>query len=134
MIRQALGDITSIRGDLRNPDRVQAWSEAVEALADLLEPWAAQDERFRSEWEARPMRVYRRRHASGDPERDRFVAWPTAQDCRSAQRVIMGLLDRAGILVKRRTVSGPRRPLEATVEGREAVEAGGGPEPLLGAL
>lgn len=126
--------INEIRGDLKNPERVAAWNEAQEALVDLLQPWAGGDELFLREWEDRPMRVKRIRHPSGDTSRDRLVPFPKATDCRAAQRIIMGLLDRAGILVKRRTVSGPKRSKDAQ-EGQDgAAGSDEGPDPTPGAV
>lgn len=134
MIREDLLELTRIRRDLSRPDRVPAWSEALEALWDRLLPWRREHPGVESEWEARPMRIKRLRHPSGDPKRERVVVWPTAGDCRAAEQIIMGLLDDAGILVKRRTVSGPRRP-EVPQEAQErGQEPRGEPDPLLGAL
>ena len=89
--------INRLRSDVTNLERVSAWSEAVESLADLILPWA--DEDFRKKWEARRIRHVR---VGG-----RLVPYPSATDCREAQLIIMGLLDRSGLLVKRRNVSGP---------------------------
>lgn len=102
MVRAQLDRINQLRGDVINPNRVAAWSEALEALADLLIPWAsepAEIDKFRKEWEDRPVRCLR--------INDKLVPFPTATDCRQAQQILMGLLDRSGLLVKRRGVSGP---------------------------
>lgn len=134
MIRIQLAEINHLRSDIQNPDRVQAWSESLEALADLLAPWATDDDTFQQEWEDRPVRCYRVHHPSGDPARDRLIPHPTAGDCRKAQQIIMGLLDRAGLLVKRRTVSGPRRENTPPEAQKRAVERDEGPDPLMGAI
>jgi len=99
MVRFQLDRINLIRSDVKNPDRVAAWSEANEALADLLIPWASEDPNFKREWNDRAVRVVR--------FNERLIPMPTASDCREAQRIIMGLLDRSGLLVKRRVTSGP---------------------------
>ncbi len=98
MVRLQLDRINGLRSDVANPDRVPAWSEALEALADLLFPW--HDEAFRLAWEDRSVAVVTL--ASGQK-----MPVPNARDCRETQLVLMALLDRSGLLVKRRTVSGP---------------------------
>ena len=113
MIRHDLLELHRIRRDVTNPHRVTMWSEGLEAFADLLRPWAndASDKgQFWKEWEERPMRLKRIPHPSGDDALDRLVPNPTATDCRKSEQIIMGLLDRANLLVKRRTISGPPTP------------------------
>lgn len=138
MARELLAEANRLRSDVTNPDRIIAWSETLEALADLLLPWAEQDGRFLQEWEERPCRVVRIRSASGNPDLDRFIPLPTASDCRAAQRIIMGLMSRAQLLVKTRKVSGPgvRSDQEAQKQAQEprGQPASSAPEPLLGAL
>lgn len=131
MIREALVALHRVRLDLTNPNRVQAWSEGVEALADLVQPYADLDDQFKQEWRTRPMRVKRIKHPSGNPDQDRLVPFPKASDVREAERIIRAMLDRAGLLVQRRTVSGPRRPNgdeEATESSQDASDG------LLGVL
>lgn len=134
IIREALVALHRVRLDLNNPNRVQAWSEGVEALADIVEPYAAMDDQFRAEWQNRPMRIKRIRHPSGRRELDRLVPFPKASDCREAERIIRSMLDRQGLFLKRRTVSGPRRPND-DAEGLESgQDEGKGGDPLLGAV
>lgn len=107
MVRLQLDRINLIRSNVKDPDRIAAWSEAVEALADLMLPWASEPDeqkRFLLEWEQRPVACVRVALPGGE---SRLVPVPTASDCREAQRILMGLLDRKGLLVKRRNVSGP---------------------------
>ena len=109
MVRLQLDRINLIRSNVKDPDRVAAWSEAVEALADLVMPWATEPDekdRFVKEWDDRPVAVVRIPLPAGE---SRLVPVPNASDCREAQRILMGLLDRKGLLVKRRTVSGPAK-------------------------
>ena len=108
-VGELLDRANRFRTDLANPLRVASWSETIEALSDLLEPWALEEDRdaklqgkrgqFMQEWDDRPV-------AYVTTPRGRLVV-PTAADCRTAQRILTGLLDRQGLLVKRRTVSGP---------------------------
>lgn len=107
MVRLQLDRINAIRSNVKDADRVTAWSEAVEALADLLLPWANEPdekERFLKEWDDRPVAVVRVPQPDGTL---RVIPSPTANDCRQAERICLGLMDRKGLLVKRRTVSGP---------------------------
>ena len=133
MVRFQLAEINALRSNVQNPDRVMAWSEALQALADLLLPWSEQDPQYRAEWEDRPCRVVRWRHPSGDSSKDRLIAAPNAADCREAQRIIMGLLTRSQLLVKRRVISGPgvRASLEA-LERDGGQSAGDEPGTLAG--
>jgi len=100
MVRSQLDRITAIRSDVARRDRVQAWHEALEALADLVAPWAEGDEAFLKAWDTRPVAVVDLGDGSTMP-------CPTAADCREAQRILMAMMDRQGLLVKRRNVSGP---------------------------
>lgn len=136
LVRAQLAEVTRIRSDLMNPNRVECWSEAVEALADLLGPWANDESDggvFLREWAARRVRHYRVPHPSGAVELSRLVAWPSARDCRESQLIVMRLMDRAGLLVKRRATSGPKpaRKRETLPEGATGRDGG---EPLLGAI
>lgn len=106
-MRLQLDRINAIRSNVKDPDRVAAWSEAVEALADLLLPWANEadeKDKFVREWEERPVAVVRIPQPDGSV---RVIPAPTATDCRQAERICLGLMDRKGLLVKRRTISGP---------------------------
>jgi hypothetical protein len=100
MVRHQLALITSIRSDVARHDRVQAWSEAMEALADLVAPWGNDDKDFQKAWADRPCAVV-------DMGNGHIMAVPTASDCREAQRILTAMMDRQGLLVKRRVVSGP---------------------------
>lgn len=118
-MRLQLDRINLIRSNVKDPDRVAAWSEAVEALADLVVPWATEpdeQERFVKEWDNRPVAVVRIPMPGGE---FRLIPVPNASDCREAQRILMGLLDRKGLLVKRRTVSGPAKRSFAPEEPEE---------------
>ncbi len=106
-MRNQVDRINQLRSDVANPERVPAWSEANEALADLLLPW--HDDAFRVAWEDRSVAVVTL--ASG-----RAIPVPNAADCREATLILMGLLDRSGLLVKRRTVSGPGNKVPIQVE------------------
>lgn len=121
MVRLQLDRINAIRSNVKDPDRVAAWSEAVEALADLLLPWANEPdekERFVKEWDNRPVAVLRIPQPDGSL---RVIPSPTATDCRLAERICLGLMDRKGLLVKRRTVSGPAPRLFREPEAEPAV-------------
>lgn len=127
MVRLQLDRINTIRSEVRNPDRIVAWSEALEALHDLLLPWSSEpDERllFMQEWAERPVAVIKMTLPNGTVQQ---VPVPTAQDCRAAQQILMRLLDRKGLLVKRRTVSGPGpRVFENPTPPQKAAEDGRG--------
>jgi len=97
MVRNQIDRINFLRGNVENPDRVSAWSESVEALCDLLIPW--HDDQFRSEWDNRSVAVIMLGRKK--------VPIPTATDCREAQQICMRLLQRSGLLVKTRKISGP---------------------------
>jgi hypothetical protein len=113
MVRNQLDRCNEIRSNVELPDRVRIakWSEAIETLADLLMPWALDEDKkaqasnppsrgqFVREWDDRPVGVV---YDHGEA-----IVVPTARDCRVHQQIIMGLLDRQGLLVKRRNVSGP---------------------------
>ena len=99
MIRLQLDRINFLRGQVENPDRVAAWSESLEALADLLLPLSEDDAQFQKEWEDRPVAMI-----DGPAGR---VMVPTAQDCRHAQQILMRLMKRHGFLFRSRTISGP---------------------------
>lgn len=130
LIREQLANITRIRGDVGRLDRVEAWSEALEALADLLLPWASSEDdgQFNQEWRNRRCRVIRVASVDGDRRRDQLVPYPNARDCKEAQAIIMGLLDRSGLLVKRRVISGPGKPYGGDEPGApsDGVRRGGG--------
>lgn len=105
MIRRQLERITEIRSNVDHPRRAEAWSEANEALADLLISWTDNDkerEHFHREWEERPIAVVY--GPSGE-----MIPVATVQDCRIAQQILMRMMDRAGLSVKRRKTSGPNR-------------------------
>jgi len=109
-ISELLDRANLFRTAVDNPRRVEGWSECLEALADLAMPWAQEEDaqakakkkgqgQFLKEWAARPVAVI-------TTTTGRIIV-PTASDCREAQRILMGLFDRQGLLVSRRTVSGP---------------------------
>lgn len=113
MVRAQLVAINAVRNDVQRVDRTEAWSEALEALYDLLYPWWADNNGWQEKWDARRVAVVE--VAPGE-----FVAYPTPQDCRQAQQLLMELLNESEMLVKKRTVSGPSprdftpKPVEAT--------------------
>lgn len=112
MVRAQLVAINAVRNDVQRHDRTEAWSEALEALYDLLYPWWAENKTWQAKWDARRVAVVE----VGPGE---FVAAPTPTDCRQAQQLLMELLHESEMLVKKRTVSGPSprdftpKPVEA---------------------
>ncbi len=108
-ISELVDRANKFRTDVANPRRIEGWSETLEALADAVMPWATEEDRqaklkkkrgqFFLEWEDRPVAVITTTTGR--------VIVPTAQDCREAHRILLSLLDRQGLLVSRRTVSGP---------------------------
>lgn len=105
LIRLQLQKITEIRSNVDHPNRLYAWSESLEALADLVVPWSDTDkeaDQFRVEWEARPVAIAYGPHGES-------ICVPTIQDCRTAQLILTRMMDRRGLLVKRRKTSGPTR-------------------------
>lgn len=109
MVRLQLDRINAFRSDVTNPDRIVAWSESLEALADLLLPWWEDDEDWRAKWDARPVAVV-------TLEGGMAVPIPTAQDCRKGQLLLMELLHKHNLLVKTRKVSGPTSKVKPAEE------------------
>lgn len=129
--------IDNVRGDVGRVDRVTAWSELLEALADALQPWGELDPDFQREWEDRPMRIIRVPHSSGDPRRARIVPHPSAQDCRAAQQILTRLMARSGLYVGKRKVSGPKinaLGTETALGGDSGGNVGEDTDPSLGAF
>ena len=101
MVRLQLQRITDLRSNVDNPNRVIAWSEALEALVDLTKPWHSPA--FEAAWQDRPV-------ACIEMDVDGITTHlpcPTIQDVRHAQQLVIDMLDDADLLVKRRKSSGP---------------------------
>lgn len=143
MVARQLDLIQKTRSDVANPLRVAIWAEALEALRDLVFPYAEADPdpgvpgvvdekgvqcvgRFNQEWERRPL--------GGFVEDGEWFPDPSAADCRHAERLIMALLDRHRLLVKTRKTSGPKKPEQGPGATRTPEPEHQDPETLLGAL
>lgn len=92
--------INEVRTDVRRADRVQAWSEALEALLDLVRPLLEGDAKFWDAWDSRPVAHVRTPAGA-------LVPWPRPSDCRRAQDLLFDALATRGMLYSSQRLSGP---------------------------